>query len=139
MPTTRATEKYILTLTAEQASAVMDACELFARLHIGQFERITEKLLHTDEPDFEVRCTTANTLCQLLAKLILGTAPNGLCKINRTDHSERAWNVYQSIRHATHEYRYPTDQFSIPETLPHSMIDEAVPPCEVREGGDANA
>lgn len=58
------TEKVVLTLTREQAQMVEDACELYARLRIGQFERITEMML--DVRDAENYCERRDTAAALL-------------------------------------------------------------------------
>ncbi len=133
-PKNQLTEKFILTLTVAQAEAVMNACELYARLHIGQFERITERMLRTDSKDYEIRCITANDLLHTVAKLILGTGSTGLCNVNRTDESERAWDVFQSVRNAVEEYKFPSGMFTMPRTQPCSMIGEAIPSCKVDRG-----
>lgn len=57
-------EKVVLTLTREQAQMVEDACELYARLRIGQFERIVEMML--DVRDAENYCERRDTATALL-------------------------------------------------------------------------
>ena len=67
-------ERYILTLTPDQEYIIEMACELFARLKIGQFNRITEMILppDTDIDDYCRRRDDANDALQLAARLIFG-------------------------------------------------------------------
>lgn len=69
-------EKYILELTRKQAEAVKDACELYARLKIGQFERITEMLLDVQNAkDYCERRDLANDALKVATNHFTGCAP----------------------------------------------------------------
>lgn len=69
--------RYVLTLSPEQALVVEQACELYARLNIGQLETITEKLLDDySASDYGLRRDAANSLLRAAAEI--SSAPNAL-------------------------------------------------------------
>ncbi len=78
-------EKVVLTLTREQAQMVEDACELYARLRIGQFERIAEMMLDVrDAENYCERRDTATALLQTVACVIFGRTACGTPDCKRT-------------------------------------------------------
>ena len=68
--------RYVLTLSPEQALVVEQACELYARLNIGQLETITEKLMNDySASDYGLRRDAANSLLRAAAEIIFERDP----------------------------------------------------------------
>lgn len=93
--------QYVLTLSPEQALVVEQACELYARLKIGQFETITEKLMDDySASDYGLRRDAANSLLRAAAEVIFGRDPHGQLNVSKGAQHKRAWAVYTTLRPA---------------------------------------
>ena len=124
---------YVLTLTPEQARVVSRACELFTRLHIGQFNELTWELLELSRKDFCERRDEAEPLLQQLRRvyfpdLVLPGASYGVGKHLASD---RAWDVYQVVRHAMAWHEHPEGGVSVDFHTPYSAANERLATCEV--------
>lgn len=130
--------RYVLTLSPEQALVVEQALELLARLHIGQFERITEQLLDVrrDADDYCKRREMANDLLRLAAIEIFGrSAYNGPDIKERGEIHERAWLIYSTLRYTRSWHDNPegakTWSVCYDDPMPYGI--DPMPKCEVRE------
>ncbi len=126
--------RYVLTLTPEQAHVVSRACEFFTRLHIGQFDELTWELMDLSSKDFCERRDEAEPLLQQLRRvyfpdLVLPGASYGVGKHSASD---RAWDVYQVIRHAMAWHEHPEGGSTVDFRPPFSAAKEPLATCEVR-------
>ena len=129
-------EKYILTLTREQAQVAQNALELYARLKIGQFDRITELMLDVRSVDeYCKRRDLANDLLQIVAGIIYGKNAYGYPDV------QRAWNIYATLRYHMAWHDNPEGGIGCCYDEPYPWGGEPVPGCKVVEGeepkGDA--
>ncbi len=92
---------YTLTITARQAALIRDACEVLARLGMGQIRDALDHL-----PTDEFRPTsfheTADTIVRMLEPLMKPSAyyPNqSPYRQQQRENMEIAWDLYQVIRH----------------------------------------
>lgn len=93
-------EKYVLTLTREQAITAQNALELYARLKIGQFERITELMLETRSVDeYLQRRKDANDLLGVAACIVFGRNEYDKPDCQKDALHYRAWNIYTALRY----------------------------------------
>lgn len=124
---------YVLTLSDDQANIVKDACELYARLGLGQFNRITEMFLDRAPlvEDYTKRRDEANSLLKQAAVAIYGEDDRGFVAPPRSVDRERAWNVYQVIRHAQAWHEHPEGGRTVNFDEPFSLIDELLPKCRI--------
>lgn len=125
--------RYVLTLTPEQTRVVSRACELFTRLHIGQFNELTWELLDLSRKDFcDCRDAAEPLLLQLrrlyFPDLVLPGASYGVGKHLASD---RAWDVYQVIRHAMAWNEHPEGGVTVDFHPPFSAANEKLATCEV--------
>lgn len=129
-------EKYVLTLTRKQAYMVQDACELLARLKIGQFSRITELLLDLGLKDYCERRDNVNDLFRVASNIIFGRNAYGSPVAKQDAIHYRAWDIYTVIRHAIWEHDNPGNNRSwcvaADPPVPHG--NEPLPECEVIAG-----
>ena len=127
-------EKIIVEMTREQAYAVMNATELLARLHIGQFNRITELLVDFSRPGACGRRDTANIYLEQACRAIYGVNQYGWPNIEeKTIEHERCWAVYATIRHALAWHDKPEgNPWSVAFDKPMGY-GETMPKCEVRD------
>lgn len=129
-----AEEKYMLTLTRDQAEVVKNALELFARLKIGQFNRITEMMLNVrDVDDLCKRRDEADRLLKSAACFIYGRNPYGQPDAKQDDLYHRAWSVYEIIRYTMAWYDNPDGGFGCCYDEPMPYGDEPRPECGVIE------
>ena len=133
-------ETVTLTMTREQARAVMDATELLARLEIGQFEEITWKMIEhfrgndrDGKPVFDDRSRDlANAYLKSACLAVFGVK-NGwpdLGEKNMQHH--RCWAVYAAIRYALAWHDHPEGGYTVDFEEPLSY-GESLPKCEVKE------
>lgn len=125
-------EKVELILSREQAEMVKDACELYARLRIGQLERIVEMMLDVrGAEDYCERRDTATALLRTVACIIFGRTAYGSpdCKKDALHH--RAWNIYAALRHSLAWHDNPQGGWSVCYDEPYPWGGEAVPECRV--------
>ena len=113
-------KKFILTLTEEQAQIVSVACEFYARIRIGQFREIIWKTLDMGLPtdDYCRRRDTAEKMLfaardAIYPELWQGTGSSyGMGKFEDAD---KAFDVYQVLRHAMGDDRPPFSNYDLPE------------------------
>ena len=131
-------EKYVLTLTRKQAYMVQDACELFARLKIGQFNRITEHLLDLGLNDYCERRDNANDLLRIVSCIIFGRNIYGSPELKQDETHYRAWDIYTVLRHAMWEHDNPDpkrrDGWCVFADTPYTHTSEPLPECKVLAG-----
>ena len=131
-------ENVIVELTREQAQAVMNATELLARLHIGQFREITEEFgdrFVTDDKKFDsARRDHANDLLEQACRTIFGVNQYGWPDIGEKDETqERCWAVYAMIRYALAWNDHPEGHpWSVAFNEPLGY-GEPLPKCEVQD------
>lgn len=131
-------ETYTLTMTREQAQVAKDALELYARLKIGQFDRITEMLMDIrDVKDYCERSTVANDILRVAAGIVLGRTAHGWPKCIRDDAHKRAWAMFMTIRSRMAWHDHPEGGWGVSFDKPFLEIDEPLPKCEVKD--DENA
>lgn len=128
----KSSARYALTLSPEQARVVSRACELYARLHIGQLDELTWELLDFSCEDCCTRRKEAETLLQQLKRLYFADArrterPQDLYNLD----TERAWDLHQVIRHAIAWHEHPEGGVTVDFRKPFSLIDETLAKCEV--------
>ena len=129
-------ETITLTMTREQAQAVMDATELLARLEIGQFKEICWKMLDRfNGPDgFDsARRDRAEQYLDAACCMIFGMKDGWPDIGEKSIQHERCWAVYTTIRHALAWHDHP-------EGNPYSVLfdkpmgyGENMPKCEINE------
>lgn len=131
-------EKYILTLTPEQAAVVQMACEMLARMEIGQFNIISEQLLDVSAMDIDEYCfrrDMANKALELSACLIYGQNSYGKPDISiKSDLHHRAWNVYQVLRYTRSWHENPKGGFTVNYDKPMNLTNEPLPKCKIERG-----
>ena len=116
---TKESPLYKLTLTKEQAQIVSRACELYARIRVGQFDEIIRDCL---EPDIK-----AGDFCQrkeiavyhlLEARKEIYPELNGFGHsygIGKFEDADISFDVYQVIRYALGSDREPWSMRTLPE------------------------
>lgn len=129
--------RYILALTPEQTMIVEQACELLARLHIGQFERITEMLLdfRRGMEDYCHRRDMANDLLRLAALTIFGRDNYNHPDIHaQSEEHKRAWMIYSVLRYTRSWHENPNGGYTVNFDKPMNLIgDEPMPRCVIRK------
>ena len=105
--------KVTIELTKEQAGTLMQACELFARIKMGQFDEI----IHTMHMDTYDKSLNRPEFDQDMAKAYLNQARNVIFSdigssayigISHTSESSKmAWDIYQQLRHDLCVYTNP--------------------------------
>jgi len=129
-------ETYVLTLTHEQAQVVLDALELYARLRIGQFEHITEKLLDTPNVDeYCQRRDCANNLLRIVAEVIFDRDSRGFLDCCPDVQHRQLWGIYVALRFQMAWYDHPAGGAGVDFYPPMSLSGEPVPPCQVFRNG----
>lgn len=129
-------EKYVLTLTREQAITTQHALELYARLKIGQFNRLTEMMLDVRSVDeYCKRRDLANELLRVVACIIFGRNEYGQPKVEKDDAHHRAWNIYAMLRYRMAWHDDPKGKvWSVAYDKPYPWNNEPLPECEVIAG-----
>ena len=132
-------EKYVLTLTRDQAITTQNALELYARLKIGQFNRITELMLDVRSVDeYCQRRDLANDLLRVVAGIIYGKNAYGYPDVQKDDLHNRAWTIYATLRYHMAWHDNPKGGVGCCYDTPYPWGGEPVPKCEVvcdKEGG----
>jgi len=126
--------RYVLTLTPEQARVVSRACELFTRLHIGQLNELTWELLDLSRKDFCECRDAAEPLLLMIRRLYFPDLilPGASYGVGKNLVSDRAWDVYQVIRHALAWQEHPEGGVTVDFHTPFSVANEPLPICEVK-------
>lgn len=125
--------RYVLTLTPEQARVVSRACELFTRLHIGQFNELTWELLDFSCEDYCERRDMAEPILRQLRQVYFPdlVLPGASYGVGKHIASDRAWDVYQVIRHAMAWHEHPEGGTTVDFHTPYSAAHEKLATCEV--------
>lgn len=124
--------KVVLELTPDQARTAMDALELYARLRIGQFERITDSVLDFKNiEDYCMRRDAANDLMKVLKRIIYGKDGLGIPVIKKDELHYRAWNIYAAIRYHVAWHEHPEGGFGVHFDKPYPYGEEPVPECRI--------
>lgn len=132
-------EMVVLELTRDQALIVENACELLARLHIGQFKIVTEMLLQIHGADINDYCRRrddANDALMLAAKIIFGRNCYNLADVStKSIEHNRAWNVYLVLRYTRSWHDDPPQghPWSVCYDKPTNLLNEPLPKCEIVE------
>lgn len=130
-----AEEKYVLTLTREQAQVAQNALELYARLKIGQFDRITELMLDVRSVDeYCQRRDLANDLLKIVACIIFGRNDYGQPKCEKDALHHRAWNIYTALRYQMAWHDHPEGGWGLHFDKPYPWGGEPVAECRIEEG-----
>lgn len=126
-------EKYVLTLTREQAVVTRDALELYARLRIGQFKRITEMMLDVRSADeYCQRRGVADDILNAAACIIFGRNEYGRPNFKEDALYHRAWNIYSEIRYRMAWHDYPQGGYGVSFDKPYPCGGEPVPDCRIQ-------
>lgn len=128
-------EKYVLTLTREQAITAQNALELYARLRIGQFEHISEKLLDfgLGVDEYCRRRDIANDLLGLAACILFGKNQYGRPDTKKDNLHHRAWNIYEALRYRMAWHDHPEGGWGVCFDEPYPWGNEPVPQCVITE------
>lgn len=131
-------EMVVLEMTRDQALIVENACELLARLHIGQFKTVTEMVLPIHGKDIDDYCRRrddANDALMLAAKIIFGRSCYDQPDVQTKDEDHnRAWNVYQILRYTRSWHDNPEgNHWSVCYDKPLNLLNEPLPKCEIVE------
>lgn len=123
-----------LTLTPEQAMMVEKACELYARLKIGQFNRITEMMLDVRNVDeYCKRRNDADDLLRVVACIIFGRNQYNQPDCKKDSEHHRAWNIYAALRYKRCWHDNPDGGIGVCFDEPYPWGGEPVPKCEIQE------
>ena len=129
-------KKYLLELTEQQARAIDDACEFYARIGYGQYNEILWHFLDWKLPDASERRDKAEELLFQAREQIypeLGKQRGASYGIGRNEKWDRAYDVHQVLR-----YAFEKDNDDIPfKHTPFTLLDEAFAKCttmEIKEG-----
>ncbi len=91
--------KYLLEIDSEQAQIISKACELYARLHLGQLRVLVEEFI--GRMDCEKFWQLRDGM-KSLEYLITGFPNNSYQSIvspSLSDCAKTAWDIYQVVRH----------------------------------------
>lgn len=135
--------RYTLTLSGEQLDAVKQACELYARVRLGQFDYLRDMLLDYKDKYFMERRALADSGFETAQRALFGVMyysgkdNNGepMMKFAPPLHvkhdklSERAYDAYQVIRY-TLAKEHDADADYMSRIIPMSLIHEELPVCE---------
>ena len=125
-------ERYVLILTREQAETTKDALELYARLKIGQFERITELML--DEQSVDEYCKRrilSNDLLRIVANILFGSNVYDYPDVQKDKIYHRAWNIYALLRYRMAWHDNQKGGIGNCYDVPYEWGGEPVPECKV--------
>lgn len=130
-------ERYVLTLTRDQAITTQNALELYARLRIGQFERIPEMMLDfgSGVDDYCKRRDLANDLLKVVACIIYGKNTYGWPDVEQDKFHHRAWNIYATLRYHMAWHDNPEGGWEVCFDKPYPWGGEPVPECRVEDNG----
>ena len=96
--------RYTLTVTEPQAALIRDACELLARVNMGQIDAVVYEASLRIENHFDLHA--AHAIATQLADVIW---PDGVQK--HCARSNTAWDMYQVVRHRiAHDHLAPGAQ-----------------------------
>jgi len=126
-------------LTQEQAYVVMDALELYSRIHMGQFENI-EFMLSLDRFNKKTNMHTYNRdlakehLMEARDVLFEGLSRNAYVGIIATNRrSQISWDVYQKIRYDISDYKNMNGEHTATYGELFRLTDEPLPKITITE------
>lgn len=135
-------ERVFVEMSREQALIAENACELYARLKLGQFREITWHMLNMKTDDstfFWTRRDIANDLLELAAKYIYPPRNDGsgyvVSSAEKDEDFNRAWDVYTALRHARAWHDNPEDgkiSWSVCYDDPTNESGDGVVKCEIK-------
>ena len=100
--------RYTLTVTPAQAAIIRDACELLARIHLGQIDHVVDEISLRGGEVIDV-----HEAKNLAGKLRMELFPKGISypHNSRLDRASNAWDLYQVTRNViAHNERPPTEE-----------------------------
>lgn len=130
------TEEYILKMDAETANVVSHACELYARILMGQFqfiEHLTVKPIESGDPTFCERIDKCN-------EGLLQARKAAFPELGGWGHSygvghdrgaDTAWHTYEALRHTIAWNEHPEGGITVDFDKPMRFSDAPMPECEV--------
>lgn len=147
--------KVQVTMTAEQAAIVMRACELMARIRIGQLDRVVEEIedmsfakLPREEPEHSQAFDqlikdrdVANHYACLIKGLMfpeIGPYPGASYGVGHDKRGDIAWEVYTTIRHKVSWHEHPEGGWGVNFDKPHSWSNTPLPECVILEENKIN-
>ena len=132
-------ERVTLEVSREQAMIVERACELFARLEIGQFKEISDQFLERiwAHKDNQERRYIADELLETTARVIFGRNAWNMPDVGEKSLEHmRAWEVYTALRYTRSCHDHPEEigkSWSVCFDPPMSESGDGVPKCEIKE------
>lgn len=127
-------ERVVLEMTREQAQIVERACELLARLRLGQLEHITEACLDYGSTQYFKRRDYVNPFLEAAAKVIFGVTTYGYPDCKEDDVFQRAWSVYEVLRYTRCWHDHPEGgswSVCFHQPLNRLPAGEPLPKCEI--------
>jgi len=113
------------TLTSEQARVVVDALDLYSRVHIGQFNIIAEQFMKIDRTEeLNMLLTRARQICFPELSASLGHS-YGIVACP-TESGRIAWDVHQVIRRTEAYGRAPEGGMGVQFNTP-MFVSKSVP------------
>lgn len=131
-------ERVTLEMSREQAMIVERACELFARLEIGQFKEIAWQLIERiwEHDDNQERRALADDLLETTAKVIFGRNAWNMPDVGeKSVEHMRAWEVYTTLRYTRCCHDHPEEigkSWSVCYDPPMNQSGDGVPKCEIK-------
>ena len=86
---------YTLTITERQARTLSMACEVLARLGMGQFKDALDHLPEADQRDWSAWHDDMEQISRILSKHM----PGGIDISNADEEARTAWDLHAVIRH----------------------------------------
>ena len=86
---------YTLTITERQARVLSMACEVLARLGMGQFKDALDHLPEADQRDWSAWHDDMEQISRILSKHM----PGGIDISNADEEARTAWDLHAVIRH----------------------------------------
>lgn len=130
--------QFVLTLNEEQAYTVKRACELYARLHLGQLREVVDELLaYQLDNDLATRMNRIYAQTEELL-LLLFPQPLELPVEGQDGPVNTAWDIYQVLRHRMAWARTPEGDDARAFEEPRRTGLHPLPECMAmkREGAD---
>lgn len=128
-------QRYQLTVTDTQAQTLADACELLARLHMGQLAVVGDLLLWQRKDTENVNHLKEEL--RALEPLATGLEPNaswGIMSPEIHDRARVAWEIYQVVRNRLAWDRHPEGGSGVAFDAPmKASKEEEMPRMERRE------
>ena len=125
--------KYVLELSEEQARALQNTAELYARLRLGQWSSELPRLcIDLKAEDF---CRKRDEIAELLdsaRKIAMPELPKGASYgVGRIPDADKAWELYTVLRYAMAWHEHPEGGIGVCFDKPRSYSGEPLPTCTV--------